>query len=195
MHSTKRKHKMILNLGCGEETYGDVRVDIYPTTSTTHVMDIEKGLPRKWSNKFDIVYSKNLLEHIRNPGFLIEEMKRVCKPGGKVIIITDNAGFWEFHVLGTHVTPKIKLKRLHFYQGRGELDTHYSLFTREHLINHFKKVNLKIESITYLPFPKNEPLGKFRFLLDLFCKFLSSTKIFENFAYPRIKIVGVKVKK
>lgn len=176
--------EMILNLGCGNEKYGDIRVDIYPTKTTTHVLDVEKGLPRKWSNKFDIVYSKNLFEHLRNPGFVLKEMKRVCKPGGKIILITDNAGFWEFHIFGVHVTPKIRLKRLCFYRGRGELDTHYSLFTKEHLINHFKRAGLKIESINYLPFPKNEKRGKFRLILNLICKFLVATKIFENFGYP-----------
>jgi len=182
----------ILNLGCGDEEYGDVRVDIFPTKTTTHVMDIEKGLPKSWKNKFDAVYSKNLLEHLRNPGFVLEEMKRVCKPGGRIIIITDNAGFWEFHVFGTHVTPKIRLKRLSFYKGKNELDTHFCLFTKEHLINHFKRIGLKIESIEYLGFSKDEDVGKFRPLLDLIRKFLSLTKIFENFAYPRIKIVGIK---
>lgn len=183
---------MILNLGCGEEFYGDVRVDLYPSKATTHVMNIEKGLPKEWTNKFDIVYSKNFLEHVRNPGFILEEMKRVCKPGGKVIIITDNASFWEFHLLGTHVRPKIRLKRLSFYKGRFE-DTHYCLFTREHLKNHFKKVGLKVEEVTFLPFPKDESLGRFRCVLDLLLKFLAMTKIFENFAYPRIKIVGRKI--
>jgi SAM-dependent methyltransferase len=130
---------------------------------------------------------------LRNPGFVIEEMKRVCKPGGKIIIITDNAGFWEFHIFGTHVKPKINFKRLSFYRGRGELDTHYCLFTKEHLINHFKKSNIKIEKVEYLSFPPNEKLGQFRFLLNIISRLLSSIKILENFAYPRIKIIGRKL--
>jgi len=182
----------ILNLGCGDEEYGDVRVDIFPTKTTTHVMDIEKGLPKSWKNKFDIVYSKNLLEHLRNPGFVLEEMKRVCKSGGKIIIITDNAGFWEFHVLGTHVTPKIMLRRLSFYKGRNELDAHFCLFTKEHLINHFRRIGLKIESIEYLKFSQKKSVSKIRLLLNLVSKILASSRIFENFAYPRIKIIGVK---
>jgi len=185
---------MILNLGCGDEKFGDVRVDIYKTKATTHVMDIEKGLPKEWSNKFDIVYSKNLFEHLRNPGFVLEEMKRVCKPGGRIILITDNAGFWEFHVFGTHVKPKINLKRLDFYKGRGSLDTHFSLFTKEHLVNHFKSVGLKIEKISYLAFPKDEKLGEFRPFLDLFCKLFNASKIFGNLAYPRIMIIGKKMR-
>jgi SAM-dependent methyltransferase len=189
-----KENMVILNLGCGNESFGDVRVDIYPTRTTTHVMNVELGLPKKWSNKFDVVYSKNLLEHLRNPGFVLEEMKRVCKPGGKIVIITDNAGFWEFHFFGTHVNPVIPLRRLHFYKGKSDLDTHYSLFTKEHLINHFNKVGLIIKEVEYIHFDKNEDLGKFRPLLDIICRLLAATKIFKNFAYPRIKIVGMKVK-
>lgn len=91
---------------------------------------------------------------MRDTGFVLEEMKRVCKPGGKVIIITDNAGFYEFHIFGTYVWPKLKLKRLRFYKDGGSLDTHCCLFSRQHFINHFKRINWKTESIEYLSFPK-----------------------------------------
>ncbi|MCS7123203.1 MAG: hypothetical protein RMJ17_01335 [Candidatus Aenigmarchaeota archaeon] len=106
---------------------------------------------------------------------------------------TDNAGFWEFHILGTHVKPKINLKRLSFYKGFGELDTHYCLYTKEHLINHFKRLKLKIESIEFIDFDrKKENLGKYRPFLNLISYFLRLFKIFENLSYPRIKIVGRK---
>lgn len=54
---------LILNLGRGDNNYRDVRVDLYLSKTTTYVFDVEKGLPKEWSNRFDIVYSKNLLEH------------------------------------------------------------------------------------------------------------------------------------
>lgn len=37
------KRKRILNVGCGGDTYGTDRVDIYPSKTTTTVCDIEKG--------------------------------------------------------------------------------------------------------------------------------------------------------
>lgn len=182
---------MILNLGCGDESYGDVRVDLYPSKTTTHVMNIEKGLPKKWSNKFDIVYSKGFFEHLKNPFFVLTEMKRVCKPGGKIILITDNAAYWEFHILGTHNKPTIPLKSLSFYKGRGNMDTHYCLYTKELLKNHFKAAGIKVKSISYLLYP-TKGRSKLRLVLNIFNKFLAFLKITENFAYPLIKIVGEK---
>jgi ubiquinone/menaquinone biosynthesis C-methylase UbiE len=188
----KKSSKRILNVGCGEDTYGTDFVDLYPSRSEVKKVDVDKEKLPYPDNTFDEVYSKNLLEHLRNPGFALEEMYRVLKKGGKLTIITDNAGFWEFHIFGTHVKPKINLKRLSFYKGRGELDTHYCLFTKEHLINHFKKLGIKIEEVIYLPFSSNEKLSKFRFLLNIIRKLLTLGGILENLAYPRIKIVGRK---
>lgn len=189
----KRNKKRILNLGCGDDTYGTHFVDIYPTREEVIKCNLDKEKLPFPDEYFDIVYSKNLIEHLRNPGFALEEMWRVLKKGGKIIIITDNAGFWEFQVFGTHVKPKLNLKRLNFYKGRGELDTHYCLYTKEHLVNHLKKVGFKVIEVKFTNFEKrNKNLGKFRGVLNILLKIIRSIKIFENFSYPRIKIVGEK---
>jgi len=72
--------KLILNLGCGEQTYGDVRVDIYRGKADL-LADVEKSLPFK-DNILDEVYSRHLFEHLRNPSSVLGEMVRVLKPGG-----------------------------------------------------------------------------------------------------------------
>lgn len=186
----KRK---ILNVGCGNETYGTHYIDLYPQRDNVIKCDVDRERLPFPDNYFDEVYSKNLLEHLRNPGFALEEMKRVCKKNGRIVLITDNASFWEFHLLGTHVTPKIPCRRLEFYKGYGELDTHFCLFTKEHLVNHFKRIGLKIESIEYIDFDGNlEDLGKFRPILNLFNFLLRKIRILKNLTYPRIKIIGRK---
>lgn len=58
----------ILNLGCGNESYGTHRVDIHPTKTTTQVFDIEEGLQFE-DGFFDEIYERNLLEHLTNVGF------------------------------------------------------------------------------------------------------------------------------
>jgi len=80
---------LTLNLCCGNQLYGDVRVDKYPGAANV-IADVEWGLPFR-NDIFDIVYSRFLFEHLRNPGFVLKEMARVMKPGGKLILITDNA--------------------------------------------------------------------------------------------------------
>lgn len=168
---------MILNLGCGDDDYGDVRVDRYVSRTTTHVTDVEEGLPEEWSDKFDEVYSKCLLEHCKNPSFVIHEMKRVCKPNGKIVLITDNAAHWRFY----------HLSKLHLggYHGRGAMDRHYCVFTKEHLRNHFQDAGLAIERMEYLSVLKDEKkLKKIDKLLALMG--------FHDAAWARIKVVAVK---
>ncbi|MEM4511598.1 MAG: class I SAM-dependent methyltransferase [Nanopusillaceae archaeon] len=185
--------RRILNVGCGEDTYGTHFVDLYPSRKEVIKCNVDKEKLPFPNNYFDEIYSKNLLEHLRNPGFFLEEAYRVLKKGGKIVLITDNAGFWEFHVLGTHVRPKLRIKRLKFYEGMGELDTHYCLYTKEHLVNHLRFVGFRIVKVEFIDFNRGkEELGKFRILLDIFLRILRIFKILENFSYPRIKIIGMK---
>lgn len=50
------------------------------------------------SNTFDIVYSTNVLEHVRRPEKVLEEAIRVCRAGGTIQIVTPNYGsFFDGH--------------------------------------------------------------------------------------------------
>ena len=47
---------------------------------------------------FDLVYSTNVLEHVRDPEMVLRESARVLKPGGIAQIVVPNYGsFWEGH--------------------------------------------------------------------------------------------------
>ncbi len=129
---------MLANLGCGNQVMGDLRIDIYRSDTTNLISDLNTYVPLRDSS-VDIVYSRNVLEHLRNPFSFIGEIHRILKSGGKVQLITDNAGYWRFHLnkssflkSGVHVGG---------YLGR-ELDKHYALFTIEHLRNLFADAGL-----------------------------------------------------
>lgn len=135
----------ILNLGCGSQSFGTHRVDMVPTETTTHVFDVEEGLqfPDEF---FDEVYERNLLEHLRNVGFHIEECFRVLKKGGKLVLITDYAGCGRFYnrFFGTH---EGRYERKHKDKPR---DKHFSVFSKTHLRNHLRHVgftNVEVELI------------------------------------------------
>lgn len=158
----------ILNLGCGNQTYGTYRVDILPTSTTTHVFDIEKSIQFP-DNFFDEVYSKNLLEHLRNVGFHLEECYRVLKKGGKLILITDNVSCRRYYTFGTHEGRYEKQHK------KNPKDKHYAIFTKTHLQNHLEHAGFKNIKISFIG---TDTIGRF---LD---------KITKQF--PRIQVEAIK---
>jgi len=171
----------ILNVACGQQTYGTHFVDLYPQRAEVVKCDIENESLPFADGEFDEVYSDNLLEHLKNPNKVLAEMVRVLKKGGKLVIITDNASFWAYHLgAKTH------------YGGYEERvgntgDRHYSLFTSWHLKNHFQALGLNKVKIEYLLIKEKHSQ---KFMVKLVTKLLSFC--FPHLAYPQIKISSVK---
>ena len=126
-----------LNLGCGNSDYGDVRVDLKKTNTTTHIFDAGEKFPLE-DNSFEQVYERNLLEHLPNPGFHLREVRRVLKPNGTLIVITDNAACLKFYTLGTHTGG---------YRKNNGKDIHYAVFTMEHMKNLMEYAGLLLVDI------------------------------------------------
>lgn len=130
--------RSILNLGCGNDSYGDVRVDITRTPTTTHVFDLNEKflLP---SNSFDEIKAEQVLEHLKNLGIFADECYRVLKKGGRIRLRTDHAGFIFYYLFDRWEHNKI-LER--WYKGNTfgheqNSDKHYYLFVESHLKNLF----------------------------------------------------------
>jgi len=71
-----------LNLGCGKEYLeGWVNVDIKKEVKPDVVADLEEPLPFK-DNTFSVVFTKNIIEHVKDPTFFVEEVWRVLKHNG-----------------------------------------------------------------------------------------------------------------
>lgn len=116
----------ILNVGNGSDTYGSVRMDVYPTKATNLIADMETDFPFR-ADSFDIVHSRYTFEHLRNPGHMVKEAFRVLKPGGQIYILTNNAWFWRYPwgIAKEHSAE-------YDQEGRSE-DHHYALFLPWHL--------------------------------------------------------------
>jgi 2-polyprenyl-3-methyl-5-hydroxy-6-metoxy-1,4-benzoquinol methylase len=54
-------------------------------------IDIEKGLPKRWRNKFDSILMSEVLEHIFDTDFVIDELKKVLRPEGILVLTVPNA--------------------------------------------------------------------------------------------------------
>jgi uncharacterized protein YbaR (Trm112 family) len=80
--------KLILNFGSGHEKMfmkdNMVNFDIYPHANA-HIAGDGHYLPFK-KESFDVVWLCAVLEHIQNPFIVMDEVHRVLKPGGYVLI-------------------------------------------------------------------------------------------------------------
>jgi len=180
--------KLILNLGCGEQTYGDVRIDLYRGGANL-LADVEKSLPFK-SDVFDEVYSRHVFEHLRNPSLVLSEMVRMLKPGGRLVLITDNAAYIPFHL---HSKFGSGFHSWNGYHGVSPIDKHFSLYTPEHLKNHLLDQKLRIVTIKYVYSPDvaEHPGGPYQKI----ARVLSLSRllpILRPFIHPNILVVAFK---
>lgn len=78
-------------INCGMECYGtDLEEGTIIFSGGGHIsggVDLEKNVLPYEDNYFDVVFSKSVIEHIHSPSNYLNEMKRVLKPGGRIIIM------------------------------------------------------------------------------------------------------------
>lgn len=181
------KNKKILNLGCGDDTFGTARMDFVKTTTTTHVGDIQKRLPFR-NNEFDIVYMSYVFEHLTSPGSVLKEVFRILKRGGMIILLTDNAGFWGFHS-GRYTRT---LGTIHYGGYRSGEDCHVALYTPEHINNHLRKAGFKVKKIKYLAYSESRDRALWKkMVVGTIDSILNFTKLQQIAAYG-IYAEGIK---
>ena len=70
---------------------------------------------------FDIAVSDNVLEHLDNPADVFREVRRVLRPGGRLVAKTPN--FWHYVAIAASLTPHSFHRRFNAGRGRQEEDT------------------------------------------------------------------------
>jgi methionine biosynthesis protein MetW len=132
--------KRFLDIGCGDGSYtlmlketlkAEEAVGIEVSAEAIGVLK-DKGIKAyQWdideekfpfeSDSFDLVYCGEIIEHLFNPDHLLDEVRRVLKPGGKIIITTPNLAGWPnrlslllgYQPFATSVSPE--------HEGAGKL--------------------------------------------------------------------------
>ncbi len=172
----KKSKKRILNVGCGSDTYGTHFIDLYPTRKEVIKCNADKDKFPFPDNYFDEVYSKCLFEHLRNPLHFLKESYRVLKKGGRIVIITDSAGF--FGIFGS--VHHGGYEKTSF----GDEDRHYALFTTNHMKNWLESVGFKRIKVEYFIY-EEKILKKHLPFVKLLC-------MVTKRMCPHIKAIGYK---
>jgi len=146
-----------VELGCGPyKKKGVIGIDSLTAEGVDIVANIEEGLAFIPDNSVDVLTSKHFLEHIQNLEFLISEIHRVLKPGGKHIAIVPHFSnayyysdithkkFFGLYTFDYYATEESKLKRKvpSFYQTKKfRIVKRKLVFKSPFLIrNYFKRV-------------------------------------------------------
>lgn len=134
----RRSPSRILDLGCADGSVGArlveaghqvVGVDVVEQKEVRsrltefHLGDLERGLPETIEGDFDVVLAADVLEHVRAPTAVLDEVRTRLRPGGSLITSIPNFGHWY---------PRVRVGIGRFdYDKRGILDEdHVRFFTR-----------------------------------------------------------------
>ncbi len=80
---------------------------------TVHLGDLaQQKYP---DDKFDVIAMSHLIEHVYDPLALLNECKRVLKPGGRVVCVTPNAESWGHGLYGADWRGLEPPRHLHIF--------------------------------------------------------------------------------
>ena len=77
----------VLNLGCGNDFRGDIRIDLKPNKAAVNLVADAHYLPLR-EKTIRSTLCKSVLEHVESPYKVMIEIKRITR--GNIIIITPN---------------------------------------------------------------------------------------------------------
>lgn len=101
---TQNSTVRILDIGCGSsKVQGAVGVDFNPSLDADVVHDLNKFPYPFQHQEFDEVHVKDTLFLLDNPVLVMEEIFRICKVNGKVVVVQPY-----FRSVYNHIDPWIK---------------------------------------------------------------------------------------
>ncbi len=139
--------------GLAKEVHG---VDPVEEVKTNPFLDkgyvgLADDMPFFEDNKFDLIVSDNVLEHVDNPDKFFAEISRVMKSGGIFIAKTPNK--YHYMPLFATITPLWFHKFYNKLKGRDYEDTfptRYKANTKKDQTHYGKKYNLEVEKMQFI---------------------------------------------
>lgn len=151
----------IIDIGCGDgfhlsllQKYGNKKwtlegVDIDRRAAKmamdkglkVHVGSIDEiDLPK---NYYDLAIMVQTIEHVAEPAEVLRAVREILKPGGKVVVVTDNTDSFDFKLF----------KKSHW--GGYHFPRHWNLFNKTSLAKLAKKTGFEVENLTTQVSPVN----------------------------------------
>ena len=92
-----------LDMGCGTRPYLSllapyakyIGADLADNSEADVVVDAVSGRVNLPNESADVVLSTQVLEHVQSPTAYVAEARRLCRPGGVLILSTH--GYWQYH--------------------------------------------------------------------------------------------------
>lgn len=79
----------VLDFGCGRRRYpGAIGVDLNPDSAADVLADLDRPPYPFAANSFDLIWCDGILEHLTDLVRVMEELHRLARPGGRVVITT-----------------------------------------------------------------------------------------------------------
>jgi SAM-dependent methyltransferase len=98
------RDKKILHIGAGrKKIVGAITLDINPRHNPDVVWDLNDFPYPFADSEFDLVICEHVIEHLRDVIRVMEELHRVTRPGGRVIVRVPHFSSLNFNTDPTHV--------------------------------------------------------------------------------------------
>jgi SAM-dependent methyltransferase len=130
-----------------------------------HVADISRGLPFA-DEQFDCVIFGELIEHLVDPDFALQQISRVLSRGGQLILTTPNLASWFNRLLllagiqpiATETSLYVNLgRRIRFLGQWRPTQGHLKLFTRDALLEMLQGNGYRVSHVLGAPFAEKNP--------------------------------------
>jgi glycosyltransferase involved in cell wall biosynthesis len=156
-----RQPSRVLDLGCSDgalamelRTHGHtvtgIDVEEHPgvrdRVDTFVSADLEGGVPEVVGGDYDVIIAADVLEHVRDPEQLLEDLHGRLAPGGSIVACVPNFGHWY---------PRLRVATGRFdYDRRGILDRgHLRFFTRASLERLIERTGYSARRREFLTLP------------------------------------------
>lgn len=111
---------------------------------THHIESIEWDLNNSfhtiWNNEIDVVFATAILEHLSNPVWFLQEIYKILKPGGVLLLTTPS--IWSKPVL-EFLAYRLKLI------SRVEIEDHKDYYDRKKLLSYCQKAWFSKENVSH----------------------------------------------